>query len=346
MVTGEELLRLMEMPVQRVKIQRPNKPKEQIMKESLPEKAFLRWQRGGGSTWYSFTDTFPFQTYSRPIMDVENACNVLDDGLVGREKEKKQLMSKYAGYCQIGKMRRPLLLSGEPGTGKSRAAQLFADMLGLKTFFINVPSITTPIALLGSEQHYSNSRVGILANALNENQTLSTVFVFDEIDKIVKNATDGSVEEALLQVFDPTWNSRIVDRSLDYPIDMSHCVIICTCNDEERLSDAFRDRLDVIKFEKYDEAQTREILVRSTVPKLIKEYGMEEQLVFGDDIVDEMLGAMPGATLRQLETAAVNLIDNSLLRMNSTDKQRPFIVGKEQLSDLAEFGDGTVKLGF
>ena len=298
-----------------------NEQKEQRMSRVLSKKDFEKWKSSKNSAWGKMITTIPFESYREPAITIESAKETFKGRIVGRESEKEEMMRKVASFINSGRFRRPLLLVGAPGEGKSCFAQCLAKSLGYPIHYINMPTIGSPIALVGSEQHYSNSRIGEILQALIDEETLSVVFVFDEIDKLNNHSDEGSVESVLLQLFDPLWNGMFTDRSACIPVDLSHCVFICTANDDTAMSYALLDRLDVIRFDSYSEEQALRIINEMTIPSVISASNMTKRIRFADDVAPAIIASVDNGSMRDYEKMVEKLVDNALYVMLSEHRK-------------------------
>lgn len=55
----------------------------------------------------------------------------------------------------------------------------------------------------------------------------------------------GDPQSNLLEILDPQQNDKFVDNYLDYPIDLSNVLFICSANSEAPISSPLLDRMDV-----------------------------------------------------------------------------------------------------
>lgn len=297
--------------------------RERLMQESLGEKLYERWKDDRGSSWGKTVAKIPFGQYISPNRTLNEAKRLFDSTIVGREREKEEMLRKFATFMVTGKMRRPILLAGEPGCGKSHFAQSLADALGYPVKYINVPALNSPIALVGTERHYSNSRMGDLMQTLIDNETLSAVFVFDEIDKASsEHGEDGSIEAVLLALFDPLWNGKFTDRSLEVPVDMSRCIFICTANEVSSISAPLIDRMDVIRFDSYTEEQALNIINKMSIPGIIAACKMSGKIRFEPNVGKGIVSIVENGSMRDYEKLVEKLVDNAIYKMLKTGRKR------------------------
>ncbi len=323
-----------------------NESRERILRQSLPPADYERWLRERNRRWGQCVSKIPFGKYRKPERSLAAMKKHLDEKIVGRDTEKTELMRKLAFFILNGQIRRPLLFVGPPGEGKSHFAQCLAETLEYPIKYIHIPSLNGALAISGTEQHYDNSRIGELMQTVIDHQTLSIVFVFDEIDKCPENPSEGSVEGTLLSLFDPLWNKQFVDRSLGFPVDLSHCVFICTANDIDAIADPLIDRMDVINFAPYTSEQILDIITTISIPKAIKASGLGELIIFAPDVAHELVDGFDFDSMRDYEKAIEALVDNASfeLLMSGTDT----VMYTVTVSDLAIIGakTGSHPVGF
>ncbi|MBE6758740.1 MAG: AAA family ATPase [Ruminococcaceae bacterium] len=295
---------------------------EERVKKHLSPKQYAEWTENRMKPWAKIVESIPFGQYRTPYITLKGISEEFDRNIIGREAEKAEMLRKTASFIVNGRFRRPLLFVGAPGEGKSCFAKCLASALGYPIRYINVPSLNSPIALCGSERHYENSRIGGLLQSVIEEEALSVVFVFDEIDKAVTDSSDGSVEAALLALFDPMWNGAFTDRSVGVAVDFSRSIFICTANDLSSISEPMRDRMDIIRFEPYTSEQALSIVENMTIPRAIESSGVQGRVRFAPEVAGEVIRRVGEGSMRDYEKMIEQLVDHAIYMLLSKGRKR------------------------
>lgn len=140
----------------------------------------------------------------------------------------------------------PLLLTGEPGSGKTALASRIAAALGVRCATIDMASLQTAFTVVGLDVGYAQGRAGLVWDLL-QHECMSPVLILDELDKAQANGAGEDAAGFLYGLLEPSTASKFVDAAIGLPIDASMVNWIATSNDTANIHPAILSRFTVIE---------------------------------------------------------------------------------------------------
>ncbi|MEP7103856.1 MAG: AAA family ATPase [Candidatus Dojkabacteria bacterium] len=286
------------------------------------------------SEYINWVSQIPFGKYQEETLDLVNAKAVLDKYNYGLEPVKNRVMEYLAvtklqnqqgkvaesavgdssdemSRLQGNSSHAPILcFVGIQGVGKTSIAKAMALALNRKFMRISLGGLSSVTEIRGIVRGQLNAEPGQIIKSLVRTESMNPLILLDEIEKISSSGgTKADVMAALLEILDPEQNSTFMDKYVDYPVDLSKAMFICTANNLGGISAALLDRLEVIRFGSYTDNDKMMIAKNYLLPKVREATGMQEdQLAFDDDVwplVIRPLGFDAG--VRQLERTLTEL---------------------------------------
>lgn len=227
----------------------------------------------GEKSWLAAIERLPHKLIRPSAPDgefVRKARLIWASQLVGLEDIFERMLIQAMNYRSTGHAR-PLLLVGDPGCGKSTAAQVYAQLLGLPLYRISCPNLGDGGGLAGDRAVYRGSNMGAIMEGVCQTGCGNPLFVLDEIDKVSAQASgsNASFSSVLLNLLDG-FSDKFRDTFLRVEADLSSAAFCLVANELEPLPAPLIDRCEVIRFPTPGRAQLTGIVEQFTLPNALK----------------------------------------------------------------------------
>lgn len=245
------------------------------------------------SLYIETVSSIPWNKHTLDRLDLEAVKEALDRNHYGMEFVKERVMEfmstlillKRRGKDALAKTP-VLLLVGLQGVGKTTLAISLAEALQRKFIRIAMGAIGTPFELRGKSKAFPEAEPGQIIKALIKSGVNNPLILLDEIEKASGEAgLRADIMAILLEILDPNQNHSFRDHYVDYPVDLSEVLFICSANNTGTLSAALMDRLEVIKMPSYTDNEKLVIARDYLMPKIMEKSG----LVKGELVIDPAL---------------------------------------------------------
>ena len=232
----------------------------------------------------------PWNDVTEDNMDLASAREQLDSDHFGLEEVKERILEHLAVIKLKGDLKSPIIcLYGPPGVGKTSLGKSVAAALGRKFGRISLGGLHDESEIRGHRRTYIGSMPGRIIDTIKRCGASNPVIILDEVDK-VSRSNHGDPSSALLEVLDPEQNSTFHDNYIDIDYDLSKVLFIATANNVGNISQALRDRMEMINIAGYVMDEKLEIAERHLVAKQREAHGIApEQMSVPRDVVAQII---------------------------------------------------------
>lgn len=263
--------------------------------------------------------SLPWNKYTKDNKDIEDIRNKLDGTHFGLGDVKDRIV-EYIAVSKIKKKNKsPILcLIGPPGVGKTTMAKSIAKALNKKFVKISVGGVHDEGEIVGHRRTYIGASPGRIIQGLKRVGVNNPVFLIDEIDKLTKDYK-GDPASALLDVLDKEQNSGFIDNYIEEEVDLSNVLFILTGNDEDKIPDALKDRLEIINLSSYTTQEKEEIALDYIIPKMEEYYDIKLKIK-NNDIKEIIIHYTSESGVRQLERCIDKIFRKVLINGSIPDE--------------------------
>ena len=216
----------------------------------------------------------PWNKFTPEKNDIARAKKILDRDHYGLDKVKERILEYIAVKAVNPELRNQIIcLVGPPGVGKTSIASSLADAMKRKFVRTSLGGVKDEADIRGHRKTYIGSMPGRIVDSLIRAECMNPLILLDEIDKMA-SGVNGDPASAMLEVLDSEQNKAFRDHFLEIPVDLSHCVFICTANTLDTVPRPLIDRMEIISLDSYTRKEKFEIARRHLLPKLRKKYNL------------------------------------------------------------------------
>ncbi|MEG1707272.1 MAG: endopeptidase La, partial [Acinetobacter sp.] len=231
----------------------------------------------------------PWNKASKVSINLSKAQEILDADHYGLDDVKDRIVEYLAVQSRVKKLKGPILcLVGPPGVGKTSLGESIAKATGREFVRMALGGVRDEAEIRGHRRTYIGAMPGKVVQSLTKVGVKNPLFLLDEIDKMAQDYR-GDPASALLEVLDPSQNSKFNDHYLDLDLDLSEVMFICTAN-SMNIPEALLDRMEVIRLPGYTEEEKVNIADRYLVPKAIKDNGLRaKELTIHEEAIRDIV---------------------------------------------------------
>jgi ATP-dependent Lon protease len=245
------------------------------------------------SRYIDIVVSIPWAVRTEDRLDIANARDCLERHHYGMESVKELVIEYLASLALLKNRGREaiqkspvLLFVGLQGVGKTTLAMSIAETLGRKFVRIAMGGIGSTLELRGRSKAFPNSEPGQVVKGLVKAGTRNPVILLDEIEKASgEKGLQSDIMAVLLEILDPNQNISFRDYYLDYPLNLSEVLFICSANNTGTLSAAVMDRMHIVKMPSYTDQEKIVIARNYLLPGILERTGLEAgELVIPEEL--------------------------------------------------------------
>lgn len=279
--------------------------------------------------WINNAVKIPYNIIKPIADDINSIADCIDKKIYGMAKCKRKIIDAIVlkHYSSASRVE-PLLLVGEPGTGKTHISTAIAEALKLPIIKIQLAGSYDVASIRGSASSWSSGQVGLLFSQFLLAGCENPVVLFDEIDK-AGGSSAGQIINVLTEVLDITQNHSYTDTFMSIPVNLSKAFIICTANDINLIPAHILDRCNIIDVDNYSKEEKIHIIKQHLPAQVLNETSLQKYRLNISDIV-----AIKLAELHSLRTIKICIKSLLINRLRSTKNNTAIMLNDNDIDTI------------
>ena len=249
--------------------------------------------------------SIPWGKETKDNLDLKHAKKILDKNHYGLEEVKERILEylsiitlrqgkdnkKPEGILLSEDYHAPILcLVGLQGIGKTTMAASIAESLGREFIRISLGAIGSILEIRGQSKALPDAEPGQIIKSLIRTKVVNPLILLDEVDKASgERGLRSDIMAALLEILDPEQNTSFRDHYIDFPINLSSVLFVCSANNTGTFSTALSDRLEIIRMPAYTDEQKEVIAKNYLFNRVVQSSGLNIKDVIIEDEVWPLL---------------------------------------------------------
>lgn len=266
---------------------------------------------------------------------VKRCYEYLDANIYGMTDIKREFVIQMYNHFTRPKCltkNKIIAICGSPGIGKSTFATSVSVAFNKPKYVIKMAGISDAGTFIGHTRVYIGSDIGSLARAKIEMGADDGIIVLDEIDKISTTRDGDDIANTVIQLLDPAFNDKIIDKFLGLPVSFRHVTFLATLNDMSQLHPALRDRLNIFILPDPIDREKRKIAEHVIVPRILSNFGFTiNEVIFTPDILSYILqkSKITEKGVRQYERNIESIVSRLDMIRNASQSVVRMVLGSD-----------------
>jgi ATP-dependent Lon protease len=226
--------------------------------------------------------SIPWFDKTEDRLDLKETRKLLDTSHYGMDYVKDRILEYLATLILLKQRGRDaianspvILMVGLQGVGKTTLSISMAKALGRQFVRISMGGLGSTLELRGKSKSFQNAEPGQIVKALIKTKVRNPLILLDEVDKASgEMGLRSDIMAVLLEILDPNQNPEFRDHYVDFPIDLSDVLFVCSANTLGTLSTALMDRMEIIKMPSYTDSEKLIIAKDYLLSKIMEKSGL------------------------------------------------------------------------